>query len=293
MKRVLLILAVLIVVLIAGLFVGTLLLVNSVARKAVEQGGTYALGVATTLERAQVSIFNGTFGMHRLNVANPEGFESEHFLRLGHGHMALTIGSLAQDVIELPVLLLEDISLVLERRDGKANYDVIMENLQRFESKDDDAPEKDGPGVIIREITIRNVHVRADLVPAGGSLTRIDVPIDLITLRNVGTDGADPVPVSEIFAIVFKAILNATIENAGGLLSEDLLGDLRGRLAGLESIGNINVEGVRGAAEDAAREAQERLRDVGGAAKDAADEARRGIGGLLRRDRDTDNESPE
>jgi len=291
MKRVLLAVAAVIVLLVVGALIATLLLIDSVARRAVEQGGTYAMGVPTTLERANISIFKGTFGLGGLEIANPEGFDADHFLRLGNGHMALTTGSLVQDVIELPTLLLEDISLVLERRAGKANYDVIMENLSRFESKDDDAPEKDGPGIVIREITIRNVRVRADLVPVGGSLTRIDVPIDLITLRNVGTDGADPVPVSEIFSIVFKAILNATIENAGGLLPDDLLGDLRGRLAGLESIGNISVEGVRGAAEDAAREAQERLRDVGGAARDAADEARRGIGGLLQRDRT--NESPE
>ena len=47
---------------------------NKVARVAVEKGGTYALGVQTTLNDASIGVLSGRFGMSGLRVANAQGF---------------------------------------------------------------------------------------------------------------------------------------------------------------------------------------------------------------------------
>ena len=50
---------------------------DSIARGAIESGATYALGVPTTLAKADVRLLRGEFSMSGLDVANPEGFDSD------------------------------------------------------------------------------------------------------------------------------------------------------------------------------------------------------------------------
>src|SRR5687767_9294603 len=88
-----------IVVLVLVAVVAVVLGIDSIARKAIEKGGTYALGVDTKLAKADIGLFAGTTELGGLTVANPPGFEATPFLSLGHAELAVTLGSLQSDVI--------------------------------------------------------------------------------------------------------------------------------------------------------------------------------------------------
>ncbi len=217
--------------------------IDSIAKAAIVRGSTYALGVQTTLASADIGIFSGEFAMKGLDVANPEGFESDHFLRLDEGFLAVSLRSLRQDTVEVPTLALTGIDINLEKRGGKANYKIIVDNLKRFESGDagDDGAQagagKPGKKFVVREIIIRDINVTVDLMPVGGALTRLEIPIEEIRMTDVGSES---MTTAELTDRVIKMILAAIVKNAAHLPA-DLVNDLGGALAELGDLGNMTV----------------------------------------------------
>ncbi len=236
--------------------------INAIARKGVEAGATYALGVKTTLGSASIGVFSGEFGLSRLKVANPEGFTAPHFLSLGDAGVAVSLGSLAKETIDVPRFSLDSIDVHLERKDKRANYQVIMDNLEKLTGpRDPNQPapkEEGGKKLIVRDLSITNVTVHVDPLAFGpgaaiaegtGPAPRITVPIKQIKLQNVGQTGSgvagSGVTISQLSSIIVQAVMAATIEEGGGLLPADLLNDLRAQLGDLDGLANVllQVEG--------------------------------------------------
>jgi len=210
--------------------------IDAIAKTAIERGSTYALGVQTTLDSADIGILSGEFRMKGLNVANPEGFTSDTFFRLGEGFVAVSLGSLRQDTVELPTLALSGVQMNLEKKGGSSNFGVITDNLKRFESPAGGSA-KPGKSFIIREIVITDINVTVDLLPIGGTLNRIEVPIEQVRLTDVGNDG---LTTAEMTALVIKAIMAAVVANAGDLPA-DLVNDLGGALGNLASLKDLGI----------------------------------------------------
>jgi len=248
--------------------------IDSIAKAAIERGSTYALGVQTTLGSADIGILSGEFAMRGLEVANPEGFESDHFLQLGEGFLAVSLGSLREDTVEVPTLALTGIDINLEKRDGKANYKIITDNLKRFESEDpgDEGAQADagepGKRFVVHEIIIRDVNVKVDI-----GLTRMEVPIEEVRMTGVGSES---MTTAELANRVVKMILAAIVKN-GGQLPADLVNELGGALAELGDIGNMTVtETVQ-----AVGKVAEGLGKGGDDTDKAIGDAVKGLGGLF------------
>jgi hypothetical protein len=238
MMQKLVVLAGALVVVLVMIVVIVFMSIDSIAKTAIVRGSTYALGVQTTLGSADIGIFSGEFAMKGLNVANPDGFESEYFLQLGEGFLAVSLGSLRQDTVEVPTLALTGIDINLEKRSGKANYKIITDNLKRFESTDsgdDDAKADAGKPdkkFVVHEIIIRDVNVKVDF-----GLTRMEIPIEEVRMTEVGTES---MTTAELTNRVIKMILAAIVKN-GAQLPADLVNDLGGALAELGGLGDMTV----------------------------------------------------
>jgi hypothetical protein len=280
MKIVLKVVLVVLVLLVVGVL-GVLFYLDAIAKGAIEKGATYALGVRTTLEEADVGVFRGDFSMKGLDVANPEGFQSERFLRLGEGYVNVSMGSLRQDTVELPTLTLADINMNLEKKGGESNYKVILANLKRLESGGEEPgqqPDQEpGKKFVIRELVISNVNVEVDLFGVGGELNRTRVPIDEIRLTNVGSDGADTAQVTDV---VIKAILAAVMANAADLPA-DLVNDLGGQLKGLESLADMGIQHSFDFGAQMSDVAGKTVEDATKGIGEGMDEAVKGIGELF------------
>ncbi|MEE9607995.1 MAG: hypothetical protein V3U03_09670 [Myxococcota bacterium] len=200
---------------------------------AVSRAATYALGVDTSLDLVLRPI-SGRVSVLRLYVANPPGFETTHFLALNRGRFDLHLGSLNEETIVSPLLRLEGVTLSLERRGGRYNYQAILENLKRFESGDDPesgdaAGEGSGTQFVIRQLEILDVVADVDVSESLGDGGRLHVEVAEIRVANVG--GERGVSMSELSGIVVKAILGGVAKHSVGLppeLSRALHGDLRG-----------------------------------------------------------------
>jgi hypothetical protein len=255
---------------------------DSIARRAIEVGETYALGVSATLDQADIGVFSGEFAMSGLKVSNPDGFSSPHFMRLDEGKVAVSLGSLRSDSVELTELQITGIDMNLEKAGGRANYDVILSHLKRFESNEPAAEQKQAePGsekkFMIRQIAIRNVMVHVDLMPVGGSVTKLNVPIDEVRLTNVGSDPDNAVKMSDLSGVLVKAIITAAINKAGKELPGEILGDLQGGLAQLQGMGDMGLNVIG----DVTQGVQEGVGNAVEGIGDGVDKAFKGFGNLL------------
>jgi hypothetical protein len=262
-----------IVLLLLLLFVG-LFFINGAARRGVEAGGTYALGVNTSLDRLSIGLLSGKLSMGGLRVANPQGFKSDKFMSLGEGDVAVSLASLTKDTIVVPTFALDTIDVNLEKQGGKSNYQVILDNLQKLSAgkpgENKPAPKQEGPGkkLVINDLTIRNVTIHADLVDAPGAvgkLTNVTVPISEIKLTNVGKDtgsgvGGSGVTVGQLSSIIVQAVLKAAAEKGGDVLGP-IGGELKGAISQLGDLDRVGVQ-VVGKAGEAAQQVGKAAGDV-------------------------------
>jgi len=292
MKKVILKVGVVVILILIGAVAAGAFYIDSIARKGIEAGSTYALGVPTTLDKADVGIFGGTFSMGGLNVANPEGFTSPHFLVLNDGAVAVSLGTLRRDVVELPTLTLTGISMNLERAGDKSNYKVILDNLKRFESdggppgKKPAEPSEPGKKFVIRNLEIRDINVHVNLLPQGGTLTQVDVPIDLIQLKDVGSGGKS-VQLSDLAGVILKTIMTVAVQKGGELIPGDISGELTKGLGELQNLGDQGITvllGDGGVVQTFGKTAEELGKSAEEGAKKLGDEAKKlgeGIGNIF------------
>jgi hypothetical protein len=267
------------VLLLLLLGLGAFFFVDSLAKQAIERGGRYALGVETRLDSASVGLVSGEFALAGLAVANPPGFAQPDFFTLRSTQLDLPLSTLMEDRITIPLLELKGIGLDLERNASGTNYGVILDHLKRFESGEAPAEEGGSDGgkgktFVLQKLVIRDVRAAVNLLPAGGDLTKLSLSIPEIVIENAGTD----MTLAQICALVVKTVIQAAIQAGGGVLPEELLADLRGRLDNLEGTARVLVDEELGKLEG---KLQEEAKKLGPEAEKALKEAGDALGGQL------------
>jgi hypothetical protein len=221
--------------------VGVAVYLDEVIGSAIERGGSHALGVPTHLSRAVLRPITGSLTLHGLTIANPPGFDAEHFIRLGEGFLALDPATLLEPTLEVHSLRLSDVELSLEKSGSGTNYEVILANMASPDAAAPDAEAEEvsdesggGPALIIRELLIEDVLAHYDVA---GGLASVDVTIPEIRLTDIGGEG-NPVTTSELTEIVVRALL-ASVARYGVNLPADLA---KGLGTGLASLGAAGFE---------------------------------------------------
>lgn len=266
MKKLLKIVGVLVILLVVAL-VACVIYIDSVARSGVEYAATRALGVQTTVGSMDVSILGSRVEMENLVVQNPQGYDAKNFIELDTGEVAVTLATLTKKQVVIPTLHLDGLEMHLEKKAGKANYQVIMDNLAL-----EPVPPEDAKQYVINDLLLTNITVHANLLPVGGQLTQKSVIIPRIELRDVGSENAGGVALEKLTGIIIQAVMEGVIKNAGDL-PVDLVADLGSSLGKLEAIPAAGVEVI----EQSGDEIKE---SIGEAAKDL-NKAAEGFGNLL------------
>ena len=88
--------------------------IDSIAKTAVEKGGTYAMGTKTTCDSVNIRLLASEVGLSGLTVANPEGFKTDHFLKTGRLDVGVEPGTLTKDTIVVTHFELDGVDLNIE-----------------------------------------------------------------------------------------------------------------------------------------------------------------------------------
>jgi hypothetical protein len=261
--------------------------VNQIATRVVEEQGTKALGVDTTIDFISLGFLPPSLRIGGFEIENPEGFAERNFLTVRRGALETEPGSLFQETIVARDLQLDGVELAVERSLRSTNYGVILGNLKKNDSGKESAPSQasGGPGKRFRidEIVIRDTRAKVALGAAGHAQV-VEVRVPEIRLEGVGSEGG------AVAGQVINSIVVALLESLArqGSLPTDLAGDMLGQLKGLQRVdyrvsGDIVQSGgdLLDAGADTAGDAAAAAGEAAGAAGDAARKTGRGLRKLI------------
>jgi hypothetical protein len=242
-KKIIGLLTVLLLVAIGGI----IFYLDSLVQRGIEVAGSRVLGTAVTVDSVFLSPLSGSGSISGLRIANPEGFDSPYAFELGEVSMALNLGSLSTDLVEVDSVIITSPRITYETTISNDNIRALMRNIETGGSDSQEetaaAPGKD---IIIHDFQILSPQL--DLVTAVAS-----APVQLrdIQLTGIGT-GNNGVTARELTRMILSRINQAIIE---------------GNIPGLEGLRN---------------EARERLQEVEDEARSRVDDAVEDLGNSLR-----------
>jgi len=277
-------------VVVAIVVAGAFFYIDSIAKKAIEQGGEMALGVPTNLESVHISLLGGEASLSGLQIANPVGFKAQTFMELGQGAVAISLGSLMGDTVIIPQVKLSHVRLNLEENGKKNNIDPILTRAKSMggqKEKSASKPEakggqKEGKKFVIEYFSLEDVQINAHLGLLGHS-SSVNLVLPKIELRNLGGE-SQGLPMPELIQKVVQAILSAA-QKSSGQLSPALAKLLSSELGGLEEISTEVVGQAKAQVEKTASDLQKNLKkqapDVEKSINEKGESLLKGVGNLF------------
>lgn len=202
---------------------------NEVVGDAVEDQGSAALGVDTTIDFISIGLLPPLLRVSGIEIENPQGFKDDNFLELGTGSLDVDLGSLFSPTLHARSLRLDDIDVRLERGVRSSNYGVLLNNVKVRAARGDHHPSP-GRTVRIDEIVLHRVRVNL-LVNLPGHSQAFSVTMPEVRMQGVGVDNAGPVVAGALFERVSLGVLQALLSE--GVLPEEMAGDLARDLVGM------------------------------------------------------------
>jgi len=231
-----------IVLVIISLGVGVYYL-DTIAKKAIEFGGTEALGLTTSLGEIDIALLDGRTSLKNLHIANVEGFDADSLMRLGSGTIAVNLQSLTEKTVIIPEISFSDMTLNIEQKERTSNVGILMQHLnaatptkapQEQKTTAQQDSEAAARRFIIERVVLNKIRVNAKISALNNVITDTSITIPSIRLTNIGKS-ADGLPMQEIIRELVSAILHTSIKSSG-TLSSSLAGLLDGKNIDLDSL---------------------------------------------------------
>ncbi len=251
------------------------LTIDSLAKAAVEKGGSYALGVDTRVGSASVSLLRGHLGLDNVTVANPSGYRSALLLKSGRWDVDAKTGSLFSDVIDVPRIGVSDIVVNIDRKAGGSNIQDVVNHITALGSGE---KKEGGRRVRIGTIEMKNITANVQLLATAGDSSVITVRIPEIVLNDVSDKG---VSVADVMARVFPAVIAAVLDKGKGIIPADLAADIGGSLSNAAKTLGEGASKLIGQTGDLGKQIQNAAKPLEDAAKGAAEGVGKTLDGLF------------
>ncbi|MBI9018915.1 MAG: hypothetical protein JEZ07_16815 [Phycisphaerae bacterium] len=284
-KKVVVALVLLIIVaIVGGIFFADHLIVQGV-----NTIGTAALNVETKLDSAHLSILGGSLSLKGMQVANPEGFDTDHLMQVGKISTSIDTKSIMGETIIIKTILIEELVLTIEQKNllGKSNLQTVLDNITAKEKEAEEQPQKpeqtedaSGKKVMIELIEIIDAKAEFALVPIPGK-TVLPVKLGKITLKNISQGQNKAVMATTIFHEVLLALAEGTLKSGADLPGE-LVKGLGSSVMNLhETLPDIGM-GMFDASGKIIKGAGSLLKETGKDAEKVLKETGKGIGDALK-----------
>lgn len=251
MKNIIIIIAVVIVLLIAGVIflIGN---VDSIIKTGVETVGPKLLKAPVTLSDVNISVFKGTGSIKGLVVGNPEGFETDYAFKLGNVSLDLDVKSVTSDKIHLRSLIIDSPEIMYEGSLGKnnnlsrlqSNIEEITSRSGEKDSEDDSSESSEGDSegsskkIQIDYLKISGAQVNASLDILMGKTLKVGIPT--IELRDIGKEKEATIAdvVKEVLSKINSSVFQVVKEKASDIVNIDGVKEIK------DNIGEKAKEGI-------------------------------------------------
>ncbi|HSG27241.1 MAG TPA: hypothetical protein VLA34_02085, partial [Candidatus Krumholzibacterium sp.] len=132
MKKALIVVAVVIVLIAAGIFY-IISRLDSLIAQAIERSGSKATQTTVTVSGVDISLRDGRGEIDGFVVANPEGFQSPNAFSLENITLEIDVQSLRDDVLVINSISIAEPVVTAEiTKDGATNIDVLRKRVEEF-----------------------------------------------------------------------------------------------------------------------------------------------------------------
>ncbi|MCK5564679.1 MAG: AsmA family protein [Planctomycetes bacterium] len=202
---------------------------DAALKAGIETGASKALGVNVSVGKISFSILGGTVKIKDLVIDNPEGYQHPEMLKIGKGYVDVSVMSLLSDTIEIKTIKFDGIDMVVEQKGLTSNLNDVMKNLPSEDKPATKAPAEEKPAkepknLVISELEISNVTVKAKLLPIPGKTDTVTIKLAPIQMTDLGSD--DKMSMSKLAGKILAAIATGVAQQGAGLLPKDMVGDI-------------------------------------------------------------------
>ena len=163
------------------------------------------------VDSVKTDISKGEILINRIGIENPKGFSNNEAFEVKKVKIHVNKESLNQDVIEIPLVLINNPEVIYEYNGKKTNFNVLKDNIQNYqknvnnsssgkkisqvaESKQtkENNNKKSSKTFFIKELKIVDLEIKARVSSIKKDFLNKKIP--LIVIKNIGseTKGASP-----------------------------------------------------------------------------------------------------
>jgi hypothetical protein len=206
-----------------------ILMIDPIARRAVETGSGHALKVPTKLHGATIR-WSGHATLDKLEVGNPPPFTEPRSVTFERFDVSVRPRELLHQTVRLDEVNVVRPELTLEFTGAKNNLSTLLDSISAGRPKDQPAPPPEGgKKFIVKKLRIQDAVVRfkSDMLPGGAR----SVTLPTMELENVGT-GEGGASIGEILRVVLQTLGTSALKAGEGVIPAEALNSLRGDLEG-------------------------------------------------------------
>ena len=173
------------------------------------------------VDSVKPDISKGEIIINRVGIENPKGFSYNEAFEVKKVKIQVNKDSLNQDVIEIPLVLINNPEIIYEYNGKKTNFNVLKDNIQNYQKNVNNSSsgkkisqvtenkktkknndKKSSKTFFIKELKIVDLEIKARVSSIKKDFLNKKIP--LIVIKNIGseTKGASPEFILE--SVIFK-----------------------------------------------------------------------------------------
>ena len=175
------------------------------------ENGSKMTKTEVEVDSVKTDFQKGEISINRLGIENPNGFSNSEAFEVEKVMISINKESLTQDIIEIPLVLINNPEIIYEYNGKKTNFNVLKENIQSYQNNGSnisqekkstkttenkeikDTNDKKTPKTFfIKELKIVDLEIKARVSSLKKDFLNKKIP--LIVIKNIGseTKGASP-----------------------------------------------------------------------------------------------------
>ena len=238
--KVLRIVLLVIIVLVVSIVVLINLFGNSVLKAGIETAAGKTLDVGVSIDDMDFSILRGKVSFQDLVIDNPPGYQHDKLLEVGNARIAVSIGSLLKDTVNIKEIMFDGVNVVIEQKGLSNNLQDIIKALPKGEPAPEDATDKPAKKLHIDNLEITNVTVKAKLLPVPGKADTITLKLNPIRMTDLGSD--EKMDVAKLSSKILLAIATGVAEQGVGKLPKGMTDGMNATLSKATKLGKTAAE---------------------------------------------------
>jgi uncharacterized protein involved in outer membrane biogenesis len=193
---------------------------NRIMQWGIEQNASTALGVPMHIGKLNLSLTDGTLGIDNLTIDNPDGFNTPYLMKVTAFNIKLKPSSLIAETVEIQSMELDGLEINVEQNFANSNIFTVGGKLQQQRGEQAKQGDRGEKKVKAGSVSIKNVKANLKISALGQTIANSSIQVPPIELKDIGSDNAQGVLLSEFMRKLVEEISTAAIDQVKASLPQ-------------------------------------------------------------------------